>query len=67
MSNEVRVLEQEAFAPTILKLLRRPLAEMFEVHWHIEEITDTKNLHAPPATTPFEVLTAFDFLSSLES
>lgn len=65
--NEVRLLEQEALAQTILKLLRRPLADVLEVHWHIEEITDTKDLHAPPATTPFEVLTAFHFLSSLES
>lgn len=67
VSNEMKVLEQEVFPHTVLKVLKRPLADMLEVHWRIEEITDTKDLHAHAATTPFEVLTAFDFLSSVES
>lgn len=66
-SNEIKVLEQEVFTLTILKVLKRPLADMLEVQRCTEEITDTKDLHARAATSPFEVLTAFDFLSSVES
>lgn len=67
VSNEMKVLEQEVFWLTILSVLKRPLADMLEVHRRIEEITDTEDLHAHAATSPFEVLTAFDFLSSVES
>lgn len=67
VSNEMKVFEQEVFPLTILKVLKRPLADMLEVQRRIEEITDTKDLHTNTATTPFEVLTAFDSLSSVES
>lgn len=33
---------------------------MLEVWRHMEEITDTEDLRAHAATTPFEVLTVFD-------
>lgn len=59
MSSETKVLEQEAFPLTILKILR-PLADMLEVRRHMEEITDTEDLRAHAATSPFEVLTVLD-------
>lgn len=64
----MKVLEREVFQLTILKVLKGPLADTLEVHRRMEEITHTKDLHAHAATTtPFEVMTAFDFLSSVES
>lgn len=45
VSNEMKVFEQEVFPLTILKVLKRPLADMLEVQRRIEEITDTKDLH----------------------
>lgn len=58
----MKVLEQEVFCLTILRVLKRPLADTLEVQRRVEEITDTQDLHAHAASSPFEVLTAFDFL-----
>lgn len=54
--NETKVLQQEAFPLTILKVLRRPPVDVLEVRRHVEEITDAEDLRAHAATTAFEVL-----------
>lgn len=68
VSNEMKVSEQEVFWLTILGVLKRPLADMLEVHRRIErEITDAEDPHTHAATSPFEVLTAFGFHSTVEN